>query len=191
MKDLNQQVDEKLKTFKFTNKSLGELEFNSPSLLMYRSYFKKQQLQENGESLDYLFQNCVIKKKDYDIFDTIPYMDNITSEFLDFHLVDVSLKGENFLIEIYNKTSEINETADPILLKSLVIKRPSRAELMNLINLLSSNGGMLAWEYCYNKLKKSGDSFNQKDFNDLLMFVSCNRIANVIIYHKDLDLKKK
>jgi len=156
---------------------IKDLVFKNPNLLVYSSVLSKINSNDIASAYEILFDSCInVLENIYEYDEKISYFSDLSEAFLKLKESTIT-KSEN----VY--TIKVGD-------KEVLIKHPSRDEFKEIFNLNISSS-VMAWQYIYTTLYVSGYKFNLDNFDDLQLFVSCNQIPTIILYNKQLDLKKK
>lgn len=152
--------------------------FKSPSKLTYKVALEYLQKEDRYAAFETLFNSTLIET-DYegdlkeDEYTKVLFFGDLATNYLDFSgiKVDIDKFEDRFEVTIGKK--------------KFTLRYPSKEEYKEIFNRNVKNF-MDAWEYIYSTLKTEGD-----EITDIKQFAAASNIPSVILYSKQMQLKKK
>lgn len=153
------------------------LEFKYPNKLTYKKVLDKLKNDDTADAFEVLFDDCLNQlDNNFEFDDKIGYFNQLATTFLSFKEADIKYDDNIYTINVNNK--------------EFTFRKPNREEIKQIFNIsLKSNIDALA--FIFDKLKLSGYEFNFDVIEDIVDYYSLHQLAGVLIYNKQLDLKKK
>lgn len=155
--------------------------FKKPNKLTYKLAMEYLQSEDRFSAFETIF-NSTLHSTDYEggieaikndeTLKTL-FFGDLAEKYLNFSdiTVDVEKTESNFIVKINNK--------------SVTLRYPNKEEYKEIFNRNVKNY-LDAWEYIYDNLKTEGN-----DINDLKLFAAASNVPSLIIYNKQISLKKK
>lgn len=153
------------------------LEFKYPNKLTYKNVLDKLKSDDTASAFELLFDDCLnLLNNKFDFEDKVLYFEELANKFLSFNEISVEIEDNKYSITVNNK--------------NLKLLKPDRNQIKELFNLnLKSNIESL--NYIYNKLKTDGYTFDFNNIEDIVDYYSMHQLASILIFNKNIEIKKK
>jgi len=154
------------------------LEFRYPNKLIYKSVLDKLKADDTAAAFEILFDDCLNQLDNkFEFEDKVYYFEELANKFLGFKEMNLVAEDNKYNISVNGK--------------EFIISKPDRNQVKELFNL-NLKSSIDALNYVYRNLKISGYEFDlNNNIEDIVDYYSMHQLASVLVFNKNLDLKKK